>query len=84
MSFLIFFNKNFKGIYLEQNVLRDYTKVFSVFFSQSLIDKTEYDHTANLYLIKKDNNKKKIRYIYNAYPYDVKQIKIDIEELLNE
>ncbi|MFA6191614.1 MAG: SCO family protein [Sulfurimonas sp.] len=78
------FNKEFKGIYLSQEILRDYTKEFKVFFSPSLINKIEFDHTTNLYLVKKSRNKKEIRYIYNSYPYDFKQIKSDIKELLNE
>ena len=82
--FALFFNENFKGIYLDKNILRDYTKVFSVYFSKSLVEKTEYNHTANLYLIKKTKNKKEIRYLYNSYPFDFKQIKLDIEELLHE
>ncbi|WP_139064122.1 SCO family protein [Sulfurimonas gotlandica] len=82
--FANFFNEDFKGIYLDKNTLRDYTKVFSVYFSKSLMDKTEYDHTANLYLIKRSKNKKEIRYIYNSYPYNLHQIKLDIEELLHE
>lgn len=82
--FAEFFNPNFKGIYLPNDVLREYTKVFDVYFSQSLMDKTEYDHTANIYLVKRDNNKKELRYIYNSYPYDFKQINLDIRGLLNE
>ncbi|WP_372998219.1 SCO family protein [Sulfurimonas sp.] len=82
--FAHFFNEDFKGIYLDKNILREYTKVFSVYFSKSLMDKTEYDHTANLYLTKRSKNKKEIRYIYNSYPYDFNQIKLDIEELLHE
>ncbi|WP_373034855.1 SCO family protein [Sulfurimonas sp.] len=83
-KFALYFNKEFKGIYLDKDIVRDYTKEFSVYFNQSLFDKTEYDHTANLYLIKRTGNKKEIRYVYNSYPYDFKQIKLDIEELLYE
>ncbi len=82
--FAKFFNPNFKGIYLSSDVLRKYTKEFDVFFSKSLIDETEYDHTANIYLVKKSKNKKELRYVYSSYPYDFKQINLDIEELLNE
>lgn len=82
--FAQFFNPNFKGIYLSIDVLREYTRAFNVYFSQSLIDETEYDHTANLYLLKKTKNKKKLRYTYYSYPYDFKQISLDIKELLNE
>lgn len=82
--FAEFFNPNFKGIHLADNVLREYTKAFHVYFSQSLIDKAEYDHTANIYILKKTQNKKELRYIYNSYPYDFKQINLDIKGLLNE
>jgi len=83
-KFALSFNKEFKGIYLNKQILRDYTKAFSVYFSPSLMDKTEFDHTSNLYLVKKSKMKKKIKYVYNSYPYDFKQIKLDIEELLHE
>ncbi len=82
--FAQFFNPDFNGVYLPKDVLRDYTKVFDVFFSKSLLDDTEYDHTANLYLLKRDANNKTLRYVYNAYPYDFKQMTLDIEELVNE
>lgn len=82
--FAEFFNPEFKGIYLAQDILRDYTKVFDVYFSPSLSDEYEYDHTTNIYLLKKTKGKKELRYIYNAYPYNYKQIHLDIQELLNE
>ena len=82
--FAEFFNPNFKGIYLSNEVLRMYTKEFFVYFSQSLLDKTEYDHTTNIYLLKRNKNKKELRYIYNSFPYDFKQINLDIKGLLNE
>jgi protein SCO1/2 len=82
--FAQFFNPDFKGIYLKQNILRDYTKVFDVYFSKSLTDETAYDHTSNLYLVKKTKNKKELRYVYYSYPYDYTQINLDIKELLNE
>lgn len=83
-NFATSFNKNFQGIYLNQEILRDYTKAFSVYFSPSLMNNGEFEHTANLYLVKKTGEKKEIRYMYNAHPYDFKQINSDIEELLNE
>ena len=64
--------------------MRDYTKEFEVYFSQSLFDKEEYNHTDNLYLVQKREGKKFIRYLYNTNPYNFKQIEIDIKELLNE
>ena len=82
--FAKFFNPDFKGIYLSNNVLRKYTKAFNVFFSKSLIDETEYDHTSHIYILKKAQGRKELRYIYNSYPYDFKQINLDIKGLLNE
>ena len=83
-DFAISFNKDFKGIYLDKTILRTYTKEFNVYFSKSLMNNEEYDHTANIYIVKRTTNKKEIRYVYNAFPYDFVQIKIDIEDLLNE
>lgn len=82
-TFAKFFNKNFKGIYLDKSILREYTKAFSVYFASGLLDKTEFDHSNNLYLIQKNKNKKELRFIYHAYPFDFKQIRKDIEELKN-
>ena len=83
-KFAKYFHSDFKGTYLSNNILRDYTRAFSVYFSQSLFDKTEYDHTTHLYLLQKKQNIKKLKYIYNAYPFDYKQITLDIKGLLDE
>jgi len=83
-AFATAFHPDFKGIYLNSKVLREYTKAFEVYFSQSLIDKTEFYHTSNLYILKKVNGKKEIRFIYNTYPYNFEQIRRDIMELINE
>ena len=72
------------GIYLNKIEIREYTRPFKVYFSQSLIDKNEFDHTANLYLVKREGKKKVLRYVYTTYPFDFKQIDLDIKELLNE
>ena len=78
------FNKEFIGVYLKEDFLREYTKEFSVYFARSFRDEHEFDHTANLYLLKRSKNFKELRYIYSAYPYDFKQITADIEELIHE
>ena len=78
------FHQEFTGEYLSQEVLRRYTKAFNVYFANSLARKDEIDHSANLYLIKRYNTSKKIRFIYTAYPYDFKQIMSDVKELINE
>ena len=83
-SFAKAFHPDFKGVFLDNNILRVYTKAFNVYFSKALMDNTEMDHTAHLYLIKKGAHAKQLRFIYTAYPYDFKQIQSDIEELNHE
>ena len=78
------FHKKFRGIYLEESILRDYTKAFGVYFAQSLVDSTEFDHTPNLYIVKRVDQTKTLRFVYTTYPYDFKQIRADIKELINE
>ena len=78
------FHEKFEGIFLDQDIIRVYTKVFSVYFSTSMLDSSELDHTAHLYLVKRSKEGKQLRFIYIAYPYDLEQIQSDIEELINE
>lgn len=78
------FHKDFTGLYLPEKELRRYSKAFSVYFSPSLTTKGEFNHSSHLYLIKRDAQGKRVRFIYTAYPYDLQQIHSDIEELLHE
>jgi protein SCO1/2 len=78
------FHPDFKGVFLDDDILRVYTKTFSVYFAKSLIDDTQMDHTTNLYLIKRDDKRKQLRYIYTAFPYDFAQIESDIQGLIHE
>lgn len=82
--FASYFHKDFVGITPQSRSLREYTKPFDVYFAPSFQDAGEFDHTAHLYLVSKRKGIKQIRYIYTAYPYDFKQIRSDIKELLNE
>lgn len=83
-SFAKTFHPDFKGVFLDDHILRTYTKTFSVYFSRSLLDDTQMDHTAHLYLIKRDDKGKQLRYIYTAFPYDFLQIQSDIQGLIDE
>lgn len=79
------FHERFKGVFLEDSLLRQYSKAFMVYFSKSLTKDDEIDHSTHLYLVKRNTKGKKIlRYIYTAYPYDFTQIQSDIKELINE
>jgi protein SCO1/2 len=82
--FAEFFHKEFKGVFLDKGVVREYTKEFNVYFAKSLFDSSEFDHSANLYLLTRKNGKKQLRYIYNSYPFDFQQISLDIKELIYE
>jgi protein SCO1/2 len=84
MDFAKAFHPDFQGIFLSESELRRYTKAFSVYFSSSLTQKSEFNHTAHLYLLKRDSRGKRLRFVYSAYPYDFQQIKSDIEELIHE
>lgn len=83
-SFAKVFHPDFKGVFLDDDILRTYTKTFSVYFARSLIDDSQMDHTAHLYLVKKDEKGKQLRYIYTAFPYDFSQIQSDIQGLIHE
>lgn len=83
-SFAKAFHEDFKGVFLNSNILKTYTKTFQVYFSSSLFDSTKIDHTAHLYLVKKDKQGKQLRFIYTAFPYDFKQMQLDIQELYHE
>lgn len=78
------FHKDFIGEYLHEKNVRNYTRAFSVYFSKSLFDETEYNHTTNLYIVTKKDERKSIRYVYNTYPYDVDTIIQDIQGLIDE
>lgn len=84
-SFAKAFHQDFEGIYLPKDDLLRYTRTFNVYFSPSLMDETEIDHTTHLYLVKKDaHGKNHLRSIYTTFPYDLIQIQADIQDLLNE
>ena len=78
------FHKNFKGIYLNESVLRDYTQAFSVYFSDSLFEDNEIDHSTFLYITKRDKHNRYLKAIYTAYPYDFNFLSSKIRGLLSE
>lgn len=84
MEFAKAFHPDFQGIFLSESELRRYTKAFSVYFSSSLTQHNEFNHTAHLYLLKRDSRGKRVRFVYSAYPYDFQQIASDIKELIHE
>lgn len=84
-SFAKAFHQDFEGLYLPKEDLLHYTGTFNVYFSPSLMNETEIDHTTHLYLVKKNTHgKSHLRFIYTTFPYDLIQIQTDIQDLLNE
>ena len=78
------FHPKFNAIFLPKNLLLTYTKALSVYFSPSLFNEGEIDHSAHLYVLAKGSKGKYLRFIYSAYPYDFKQITSDIKGLIHE
>ncbi len=78
------FNKDFKGLNLSNTLVRDYTRAFRVYSSHALLDKTQYNHNAYLYLVERKSRKKWLRYIYKTVPYPFEKIKDHIKELIGE
>lgn len=83
-AFAKVFDDDFVGVYLSETLIREYTKMFSVYFAKSFIDENKFDHTTNLYLLKRSKEGKVLRFIYSAYPFDFKQISLDIKEISEE
>ncbi len=74
------FNKDFKGIYLDNKKLIDITTKLQVKYSP--INKVDIDHTGFLYLLEKSgNNMYKQKFIYTARPFDIEYISNDLNTL---
>ncbi|WP_419768337.1 SCO family protein [Arcobacter sp.] len=74
------FNKDFKGIYLDNKKLIDITTKFQVKYSP--MNKVDIDHTGFLYLLEKSaNNMYKQKFIYTARPFDIEYISNDLNTL---
>jgi protein SCO1/2 len=79
------FNHDFEGIYITQKELMNIDREFSVFFSKSLSDKGEIDHSDHLYLIERQKSGIVIlKNIYTTHPINRSLIVEDIRKLLSE
>lgn len=79
--FAKFFNPAFRGIYLSKKETLNIDRTFGMFFSRSMSDKTEVDHTDYLYLVKNDSNAKILKSIYSVHPFNKEKIIEDIKQL---
>jgi protein SCO1/2 len=79
------FNPAFDGIYLTQKELMGIDREFSLFFSKSLAEAGEIDHSDHLYLLEtKKNGHVILKNIYTTHPINYPLIIADIYTYLNE
>ena len=76
------FNKDFKGVYLDNSGIKKIANKFNL--SIIKVNNYEVDHTGYLYILKKDyvNKRYNLNYIYTTKPFDEKSIVNDINVLL--
>jgi len=79
--FAKYFNEKFKGIYLSKKELFSIDRNFSMFFSQSLSDKSELNHTDYLYLIKNTKQRLLLKNLYSIHPLEKEKLINDIISL---
>lgn len=79
------FNPDFHGVYLNQQTLMSLDRTFNVFFSKSLSDKGEIDHSDSIYLLYRGKEGKIVlKNIYATHPLNKSQIVSDIQQLKSE
>lgn len=83
-SFAASFNPEFKGIYLTQKELMGIDREWSVFFSKSLSNPNEIDHSDHIYLIERKNGIVILKYIYTTHPINRELVIADIKRVLKE
>lgn len=79
------FNPLFKGVYLTQKQLMSLDRELGVYFSKSIKDTGEIDHSDNLYLVKKQKDGTLIlKSIYSMHPLKSEMLISDIEKMSKE
>ncbi|PHQ64642.1 MAG: hypothetical protein COB99_08645 [Sulfurimonas sp.] len=74
------FNKDFKGIYLDNLSMKKIINKFSL--SITKVNNNEINHSGYLYVLKKDNKEYTLNYIYTTKPFNEESIIKDISILL--
>ena len=72
------FNDSFKGYTLSEDKTKKLAREFGSYYSTSLLDKNEINHSNNLYFLKKTNRKFILKAIYTHPKVD----KYDLENIL--
>lgn len=79
------FNPLFRGVYLSQKELMNIDRELAVFFSKSMSETTEIDHSDNLYLVEKlQDGSLVLKSIYSMHPLNRKMLINDISQLREE
>ncbi|MDD5717987.1 MAG: SCO family protein [Sulfuricurvum sp.] len=77
------FNPNFQGVYLSQRQLMGIDRDFALFFSKSLRDISEIDHSDYVYLMERQKDGRlKLHSIYMTHPLNASMLQDDIAYLL--
>lgn len=79
------FNPDFEGIYLNQKELMKIDRSLNLFFSKSLSEEGEIDHSDHLYLVEREKSGIVVlKNIYSTHPINRLLIRKDIQKLLSE
>ena len=77
------FNSGFHGVYLSQKELMGIDRNLGVYFSKSISDTEEIDHSDHLYLVEKQKNGTLVlKSIYSMHPLNSKLLINDISHFL--
>ncbi len=80
-SFARYFHEDFVGVSPDPETLKSLKATFDVYVAESLSQSGTYDHTAFLYLLKREDGGYRLRYIYTHTPLDETLIVRDITAL---
>ncbi len=78
------FHPGFEGVYLSGRQLMGIDRELAVFFSDSLSDPTEINHSDHLYLIRRSAGGYLLKRIYSTHPLRVDEIVREIHALQKE
>ncbi|WP_295051398.1 SCO family protein [Sulfuricurvum sp.] len=79
------FNPMFRGVYLSQKELMSIDRELGVFFSKSMREPTEIDHSDHLYLVEKQKDGTLVlKSIYTMHPLNREMLSNDILQLRKE
>lgn len=84
-AFAKVFHPQFEGVYLTQKELMRIDRDFNLFFSRSLNDPTEINHSDYVYLMEREKNGSlRLHAIYMTHPLNYKILAHDINRRLEE